>query len=537
VRRLDATLMKILKAVEIADVDRLTTEIYCIPSLLLMENAGRAVADAVESACPSLSKRRILILCGKGNNGGDGLVVARYLFLRGASPDVLLLGDPARMKGDARTNWDMVSALGIRTTIIENVSETAKYLRRREPPDVVVDALFGTGLSQPVSGGYAAAIRYVNRVSSKAYVAAVDIPSGLFADSAAVPGPCVEANLTVTFSALKAALVFAPAAQKAGRVVVAPIGSPRALIDTPEHRLETVDAEQVRRVLPRRPRDGHKGTFGHLFVLAGSRGKSGASLMSGMAALRSGAGLVTLLMPEGIQKDTIGRFPEVMTEPLPETKAGSLDISALPATLGFLEKADAVVVGPGLTTNQSTIRLVQEVVRQSPVPVVLDADGINAFISAADDLRNGAGQIIVVTPHPGEMARLRGTTIAAIQRDRLEAARAAAHETGTVVVLTGHQTLTALPEGRVFINTTGNPGMATGGTGDILSGMMGRFVASWNRRYRGADRSALADSVTAAVYLHGLAGDLAAQVKGEESLVATDLLATLHEAFREVMRE
>jgi NAD(P)H-hydrate epimerase len=300
--------------------------------------------------------------------------------------------------------------------------------------------------------------------------------------------------------------------------------------------MNLIDAPQVRKALPPRARDSHKGTYGHVYVVAGSRGKSGAALMTGMAALRSGAGLVTVWLVESLQRDVVGKFPELMTESLPETPQGSLAREAAERVLAQAGQADALVVGPGLTTQQPTREAVRELVRRSPVPVVLDADGINAYASDVQSLRNDHGQTVILTPHPGEMARLLGSTIQEVQKHRLEAARSCAEDNNCFAVLKGYQTIIASPSGSVFVNCTGNPGMATGGSGDILAGMTGRFVAGWNSKYHGADLSALSDYLAAAVYLHGLAGDLAAEEKGEESMVATDLIPFLPAAFHRVRR-
>jgi NAD(P)H-hydrate epimerase len=297
-----------------------------------------------------------------------------------------------------------------------------------------------------------------------------------------------------------------------------------------------LDEGTAGRVLTTRNRESHKGTYGHVYIVAGSRGKSGAALMAGQSALRAGAGLVTLLLPTGLQRHVAGRVPELMTEPLPETPEGTLDTAALEPILGFAKQADAIVIGPGLTTHDATKRLVQELVRLSPAPIVLDADGINAFAGKPEVLRNDAGRAVVITPHPGEMARLLGTSIFQVQAHRLETALRCSREYGWCTVLKGYRSIVATPDGRVRINPTGNPGMATGGTGDILAGMIGRFLAAWGLRFHGADLLALGDYVGTAVYLHGLAGDIAAAEKSEESLVATDLVTSMPKAFLSIVR-
>ncbi len=531
--------MKILTAAQMGEVDRLTTERYLIPSILLMENAGRSFVDELAKACPKLNRKRILILCGRGNNGGDGFVAARYLALGGADPSILLFTDPEKLRGDALSNCRIANAMGLPIQTLPKVANARAYLRKTSVPDVIVDALFGTGLSKPIGADFRPVIEWINKASSSAFVAAVDIPSGISADSAIIPGPAVKADLTVTFSALKLAHIFPPASDFAGKVVLAPIGSPPDLFENPEYRMNLIDSAQVRRALPRRARDSHKGTFGHVYVVAGSRGKSGAALMTGFAALRSGAGLVTLWLPKSLQRSVVGKFPELMTEFLPETEDGSSAKAGAERVIPQLEQADALVLGPGLTTHTSTRKLTWELVRRSPVPIVLDADGINAFVPPAEPLRNEEGQPLIITPHPGEMSRLIGKKISDVQKNRLETARECAERHHCYVILKGFQTVIATPAGETFINSTGNPGMATGGTGDILAGMIGRFVASWRcrhtpGRHRRTGHADLADYLSAAVYLHGSAGDLAAEKDSAESLIATDLLDYLPNAIRKV---
>jgi ADP-dependent NAD(P)H-hydrate dehydratase / NAD(P)H-hydrate epimerase len=527
--------MKILTAQQMGDVDRLTTEQFGMPSLLLMENAGRSVVDELQKALPRIRSSRILVLCGHGNNGGDGFVVARQLAMRGARAEVLLLADPGRLKGDALINWNIVKASGPAVRIVPEPADAVALLRRGRRFDVVVDALFGTGLSHPVGPGFSEVIEWVNSESG-AFVAAIDIPSGIMADSSEVSGPAVKAALTVTFSALKLSLVVPPAADWAGKVVVAPIGSPDVLVNAPEHRLSLTDVGTLASALPPRPRSSHKGTFGHVFVVAGSRGKSGAAIMAGLAALRSGAGLVTLFVPESLQRDLIGRVPELMIEPLPETDEGAFSTAALEPLLSALAQADAVVIGPGITTAAQAREFTSGLVRRAGVPLIVDADGLNAFAGQPEQLVNTPGEAIVITPHPGEMGRLAGMSIQEVQADRLGIARSFARAHRCITVLKGFQTITALPSGAAYINSTGNPGLATGGSGDILAGIVGRFVGGWRRGEHAADQERLGESVASAVYIHGLAGDLAVEEKGVESLIATDLLPFLPGAFKRACR-
>ncbi len=529
--------MKILTAFEMGEVDRLSTEIYRIPSILLMESAGRGVAEEIKKAIPHLPGKRVLIFCGKGNNGGDGFVVARYLQREGGNPEVLLFADPNDLKGNAKVNWEMVEALGIAARIFLLPGKAAGFLRKTVPPDVIVDALFGTGLSKPLGREFKPIIDWINQAAARSRVVSVDIPSGLFADSQAIPGPAVKAHFTVTFTAPKLAQVLPPAADNAGKLILIAIGSPRALLEKPSYSMEWIDAATVRSAIPIRERDSHKGSFGHVYIVAGSRGKSGAALMAGLAALRTGAGLATLWLPESLQQEVVGKFPEIMTESLPETRTGSADRSGLEAILSRLDAADALVVGPGLTTASPTVDLVHRLVQQSTVPVILDADGINAFAGAPSELKNHRGQPIVITPHPGEMARLIGFSTREIQADRIGTAREFSRSQGCFTVLKGYQTVVASPKGRILINSSGNPGMATGGSGDVLAGMAGCFAGWWKVREQRGEPEFLASQMGAAVYLHGLAGDFAVRRKGMESVIATDLIEHLPDAFNYITVE
>ena len=530
-------LMKILKAAQMGEVDRLTTERYRIPSIILMENAGRRCAEEIVNAVPDIAGKRVVILCGRGNNGGDGFVVARWLALGGARPGIFLFTSPESLAGDARTNFLIAEAMQLPIQALPDAASiAARFSGVNAVPeaDVIVDAIFGTGLARPVGPDFMPVLNWVERASGRSFVMAVDIPSGLMADSSEIHGPVIKANLTVTFSAMKLAHVLAPAADFAGKIVLAPIGSPSALFDDPEYLWNLTGKEHVCRVLPARPRDAHKGSFGHIYVAAGSAEKSGAAFMAASAALRSGAGLVTLWLPEGLRGSVAGNFPELMTEFLPETGAGTFAHSGAGRLLSRLVEADALVLGPGMTTEPSTRDFIHEVVKLSPVPVILDADGLNAFAPLCEPFKNENGQPIALTPHPGEMARLTGETVADVQQRRVETALAVAERYRAWVTLKGNQTLIAAPDGELFVNTTGNPGMATGGSGDILAGMMGRFAAAWKLRGFEAHKN-FSEYLAVAVYLHGLAGDIAARKRSEESLVATDLLEYLPMAFRKTL--
>ena len=515
--------MRVLTARQMREADRRTIEDLGVPSLVLMENAGREVASAIDHAFPDLVGRRVAILCGRGNNGGDGFVVARLLHDRGVHVSVFLVGRASDVKGDALANLERVLAIGLPVAEIGRQLEWERYLPDFARHALVVDALFGTGLATPLTGLLAEIVEGVNRAGVP--VVSIDLPSGLSADTPDVIGPCIRATLTVTLGAPKVPLVLAPGSAMAGRVIVADIGIPPSVVaslDGLDLRVNT--PESLRPLLPSRPRDAHKGAFGHVLVVAGSRGKTGAAHLAACGALRSGAGLVTVATPASCQQTVAGMGPEYMTEGLPDTPAGTLAADALEAVLAF--PASVIAVGPGLGSGDGVRSVLRRLVERSRAPLVLDADALNAFAGDVGRLAAREGQTIVITPHPGEMARLLGTSTAGVQASRLEAARTLASSNRVFVVLKGHGTVVAAPDGRAAVNPTGNPGMATGGTGDVLTGM----IAGWLAQGVDADTAC-----RLGVYLHGAAGDLAALAEGEVSMTAGDLVRRIGAATMALM--
>jgi hydroxyethylthiazole kinase-like uncharacterized protein yjeF len=517
--------MKILTSAEMRAVDREAIEGLGIPGVVLMENAGQRIYRAIKFRFPELAGERIVVVAGKGNNGGDGLVVARHLFNAGARPEVILLASREAIKGDAAVNLAIVLKSGIPVTEAADVAAWRKARTLVKQATIVIDAIFGTGLEKPLEGLFAQAVADINR--AQAFKVAVDIPSGLSADSFELIGPSVEADLTVTLAAPKVAHIFPPAADRVGELAIAPIGMPPALFNKAELKLELVEERAIGPYFARRKRDTHKGTYGHLLIFAGSLGKSGAAALAGRAALRTGAGLVTVATAAGVLPSIARSMAELMTEPLAETEARTIDASGLPRALALLKGKDAVLVGPGLTTHPSTAEFVSGLLPKIQVPCVIDADGLNILASRLDVL-DRLDAPTVLTPHPGEFARLSGRTIAEVLRHRLEILPEFAMRHEAIVVLKGYRTLIALPDGRVFVNPTGNPGMATGGTGDVLGGMIGSQLAQ---------RNDLLGAVLSAVYAHGLAGDVAAERLGEKSLVAGDLIRYLAPAMKELAGE
>jgi NAD(P)H-hydrate epimerase len=519
-------MIPVLTAAEMGQADRRTIEEAGVPGAVLMENAGSAVAAAIRERYPA--SRRLVVLCGRGNNGGDGFVVASRL--RDLRPAVYLAGSRADVKGDARTHMDAYEQSG---GVVTELPDVAAWQAARETvgrADLVVDALLGTGLRDAPSGLPGRIIQDLSE-GPGAPIVAVDIPSGLPSDTGALAWATVPAALTVTFAAPKHGHVLPPACARVGDLVVADIGIPAGFLVGTGTRLWLLEAGDAARAFPRRAPDAHKGTFGHVLVVAGSVGKSGAAILSAGGALRAGAGLVTVATPAPALPMVAAGRPELMTEPLPVGGNGGLDREALGRALALAGKTDAVVVGPGLGQDAATRDFVRAFVAECLSPLVIDADGLNALAPgrssdppAAAALRQRSAAT-VVTPHPGEMARLAGSDTAAVQGRRLDVAREFAAESRAVVVLKGYRTVVAEPGGRAAVNPTGNPGMATGGTGDVLSGILGALLARRLEPWTAA---------TAGVYVHGLAGDIAAGRLGQESLLAGDLIDALPEAIRSV---
>jgi len=523
--------MKIVTAVEMREIDRATSERFGVPSLSLMENAGTAVTDFVTRRY--FGAESVGVICGKGNNGGDGFVAARKLHETGMQVSILLLADPAELKGDAEA---MFKRLPLQPVLARNQQELRSVAAQQVyQADVLIDGVLGTGFRPPVKGFYADAIEMFGKADRP--IVAIDIPSGLDSDQmtahSEVSGPVVPARATVTFTAPKPAHLFSSAVR--GPVMVAPIGSPEEAIVS-KLGLEVPTWREMARLLAPRDPEANKGSFGHVLVVGGSLGKAGAAAMAGMAALRSGAGLVTVACPLSVLATVAAFKPELMTEPLDETEAGTISLRALDRMDALAQGKSVVALGPGIGRHDETTHFVRALVEKFRAPMVIDADGLNAFQGAAEKL-HGSSHPLVLTPHPGEMARLIGGTVADVEKDRIGLARRFAQEHKLALVLKGHRTLTALPGGRIWVNHSGNPGMATGGLGDILTGMC---AGLWAQGLRGkapgpdAGPSPAHDAIIAAVYLHGLAGDVACEKEGELSLTATDLLTALPEAIRRV---
>jgi NAD(P)H-hydrate epimerase len=503
--------MKLVTASEMRELDRRAIQDLGIPSLVLMENAGRTTYQILRREFPILSGE-VAVVAGRGNNGGDGFVVARYLANAGIPVAVFLLGSREQVSGDARVNLDILAPLGVAVAEVLTEADMNPMIHRLAKAGLIVDALLGTGLNSPVTGLMAAAIERLNHL--RALVLAVDIPTGLSADTGEVLGVALKARVTVTYGWPKLGQVLAPGRDYVGRLWQVDIGIPPLL--TRDISLELAEAREMQALLPSRAFGSHKGNFGHLLVLAGSAGKTGAAALTAEAALRAGAGLVTLGVPASLNDVLEVKLTEAMTLPLPEAAAArALGAAAWAPIMEFLDDKTTVALGPGIGTHPETRELVARLGRDLACPMVIDADGINSLAGAAAGLKDAAGPRIL-TPHPGEMARLVGRTTPEVQARRLDLARDTAAQFGVTLVLKGAQTVVAAPDGRAWINATGNPALASGGTGDVLTGLMGGFLAQGLAPW---------DAARLGVYLHGLAADFFVSRHGPRGMVAGDLLA------------
>ncbi|MCL0040175.1 NAD(P)H-hydrate dehydratase [Thermodesulfovibrionales bacterium] len=513
-------IMKVATAEEMREIDRVTTEEYSIQSLVLMERAGLAVASMVKELCPN---QRVLVICGSGNNGGDGIVVARNLHNEGFKVNVVMLAQKDSLSPDCSIQYQIAKKIGLPLEFRNSLNRADIH------GAVVVDAVFGTGLVRSVKERFADIFASIN--NSGVPVIAVDIPSGVSSDTGEVLGEAIKADYTVTFGLPKRGHLLYPGAEYTGRLFVEDIGFPARLLTSSGLKVNLIEREVALRLIPQRPRYSHKGDYGHILIIAGSSGKTGAALMTAKASLRSGAGLVTLAAPESLMDIFQSRATEEMTLSLPDSGNGMLSLRAIEKILDFAaQKADVIAIGPGIGVSPDTERIMGELIQKSTIPMVIDADGINS-IKAAADLLKKARSPIILTPHPGEMARLlnqdadpnaSAMRIHDIEKDRLNIAMEFSKKTGAYLVLKGAPTIIAEPEGNAFINTTGNPGMASAGSGDVLTGIIPSLL--------GQGLNPLNASLLG-VYLHGLAGDIAAKEKGEHSVIASDIIDFLADAF------
>ena len=516
--------MKVVTSQEMQKLDKLAIKTIGIPSIVLMENAGIKVVEVMEKEYSPLSGKSIYILCGPGNNGGDGMVVARHLFNRGVRVKVFLLAEKNRIKGDAATNLSIAERLGIGVKEVNSTQDLKLLHQELNHADIIVDALLGTGSTLPLRGLMREVVSLINQCSR--CTIAVDLPTGLDANTGEVPEEAIKANFTVTFAYPKRGLYLYPGINYAGKIEVVDIGISSSLGEE-KIRCNLLISSDIQKDLFYRKPSSHKGNFGHLLVVAGSLGMTGAATLTALSALRVGAGLVTLGIPESLNPILEIKLTEVMTLALPETPQKTLSSEAFGKIEEFSGRCRAMVLGPGISVEEETKKLAKMIMGGLDIPLVLDADGINNLVDEISLLQKYRSPLII-TPHPGEMSRLLETTVKEVQKDRIESTASLARETGAIAVLKGAGTIIADKEGNSWINSTGNPGMASGGTGDVLTGIIGGLLV------QGFSPLLVAQM---GVYLHGLAGDLAAQKRGETSLIAGDVLENLPEAIRRVKSE
>lgn len=512
--------MFLLTAEEMQKLDQTAINQLGIPGVVLMENAGLQVVEEIHSLLGGLKGKTITVFAGKGNNGGDGFVVARHLLNAGAEVKVLVLADVSEIAGDARINLDVLQAMGHKVYPIINPNSLNIVKLAMVYTDLIVDAIFGTGFKGAVSEHVGSIIEIINSAGKP--VVAVDIPSGLEANTGRTRGPCIKAASTVTFAYAKIGQLIEKGPEYVGKLTVADISIPPDLVRTQDIQRFLITPEIVRNIMPVRKPDGHKGTYGRILVVGGSSGLSGAAAMASTAALKAGAGLVTLAVPASLHSLMEVKLTEVMTKPLPETEESSISLAAVPAVREVADNADVIALGPGISTHQDTVSFIREMITFVKQPLVIDADGLNA-LAGEEELVANCQAVPVLTPHPGEMARLLGIKTEDVQNNRIEAALEAARKYNAVVVLKGNRTVVCSYDGTLYVNPTGNPGMATAGAGDVLTGVVAGLL--------GQGLSPL-EAAVAAVYFHGVAGDLAAAEKGILSMTAGDILDYLPQATR-----
>jgi len=510
--------MRVLDTKQMQACDRAAIEDDGIPELVLMENAGTQVVESMEEFFGDEQPELVAVLCGKGNNGGDGLVIARHLHNLGRVVRVYLFADPAELDGSVVANHRMAMTTGVEIVGVADGDAWDAVADDLPAFDCVVDALFGTGIKGALRGHFGDVVDDIN--ASGAAIVAVDLPSGLSADSGDVVGPAVDADLTVTFEAPKLCHAFPPACELCGELGIVDIGIPRHRLEAVDGALDLLTPADVAGILDPRQTDTHKGSYGRVVIVAGSPGMAGAAALAARAALRGGAGLVTVAAPDSVFSIIAAQVVEALVQPLASNAHGGFAAAAQAGLMELAATADVLAVGPGIGTSPETAELIRALVTASSVPVVLDADGLNAFVGDFEELQK-VGPPCIITPHPGEAARLLGITTAEVQNDRVGAARDLAARSGAIAILKGYRSLIASANGAIAVNPTGNPGMATGGSGDVLTGLIAAFVGQG------------VEPVTAAragAFYHGEAGDRAAELMGEVSLIASDIIDMLPEA-------
>ncbi len=515
--------MKIVSVMEMREIDKAAIKGLGIPGVILMENAGQSVVDAMEDFFDMEGVGKVTIVCGKGNNGGDGFVVARYLMNQDIIVDVFVVADSlTSVSGDAKKNLDILKKLGLKPQTIKTKRDIGKFRVSIYSSDIVVDAIFGTGFSGKLSGIAELIVREMNE--SGIAIVAVDTPSGIDSDIGSVAGMAVKAELTVTMGLPKQGQFLYPARHYVGELYVADIGFPEQTIEGVVPAGTLVDSAVVQRFLPWRAPNLHKGAFGRTLIIAGSTGMTGAAALSATSALRAGAGLVYLAIPEHLNAVLETKCTEAITIPVPHTSDGSIALDSYYGLMEKMDTIDVVAIGPGMGQQRETQKLVRKVVKDAKAPLLIDADGINALVGNLSLLKKRSMPTIV-TPHPGEMARLIDMGAAEIESNKIEVARKYAAEWGVVLVLKGAPTVTAEPDGSFWLNGHVNSGLATAGSGDVLSGLIIGFL--------GQRTTPLAAAVSG-VHIHGLCGEVLLEEIGEHAMIAGDLIDAIPRAIKKI---
>jgi len=518
-------MIKIATANEMQEIDRVTIKKYGVPGMVLMERAGLAVVSKINEI---YSDRKVVVLCGGGNNGGDGFVIARILHNQGREVKLFTASNLGDLKGDAKINYNAAKKYGVNISPINKFKPVSTKPFNRN--SLIIDALLGTGLSRDVRSPVSGVINRINKLSCP--VISVDIPSGVSSDTGQIMGCAVKARHTITFGLPKRGHLLYPGAEHSGELFIEDIGFHQKLLQSDKIKINLIRKQDAVHLLRTRPKYSHKGTYGHVFLLAGSRGKTGAALMASKACLRAGAGLVTIGIPETLVGALQSRVTEEMILPLADKGDGTLSFSSADAILGFLnKKGNVLAIGPGLSVDDEISKLVRLLVLKSKVPLVLDADGLNAIADKTSILKKSRAPVIL-TPHTGEMARLLMQNTngkrQSIEEDRIETAVSFARRTKTCLVLKGVPTVIAGPDGNAFVNSSGNPGMSTAGAGDVLTGMISAFIA---QKLSPEDASVLA------VFVHGHTGDVVAEKMGQQSLIASDIIKAIPKVFNSLRKQ
>ncbi len=508
--------MKLAAPKQMNEIDSYAINRLGIPGIVLMENAAARVVEEIADQCGgSVLGRNVLLLAGKGNNGGDAFAAARMLDAAGAKASLFLLVQRNEVTGDARINLDRLANTGIEVIELTDERQIALLDASLKDSELVIDGIFGTGFRGRPEGAAKAVIEAVNH--SKKRVIAIDIPSGVNGETGETPGVCIKAAVTVTFCLPKPGLILHPGCEQTGRLVVADIGILPEAVERANINMHVIDREQVTDIIPKRSNDSSKGDYGKVLIVTGSTGMTGSGCLAANAAMRTGSGLVYVAVPAGLSTIYSTKLTEPIILPLQDNGSGSLSAACSGQIVKAMNRMDAAAIGPGLSLNDEIVEAVRKVIRESRIPLVLDADALNAAARDASMLRDCKAEV-VITPHPGEMARLTGLSIREVQNDRLKVAAEFARRYGVIVVLKGSRTVVALPDGTIHVNVTGNPGMATGGAGDVLAGIIVSLAGQGVKP---------AEAAIAGVYLHGAAGDAAAGKKGMHGMIASDIIEEL----------